>query len=175
MKRIISLSTALICVLAVSTGCGSRKSDYVGKWQCEAFEFNGEKSDNAYGVPAKTLFQIVLDKDNTGTCYMSLISGMINNDKPFDIKWEEKDKNSINMKFVEKVGLNEEPAVFNLAKSGDKLILTAVDEPATKYYLTSVDEFAPHEDFTMDFKGDFSASASYDISGDGVKVEVNTK
>lgn len=175
MKKIISLSTALICMLSVSTGCGSKKSDYVGKWQCEAFEFNGEKSDNAYGAPANTLFQIVLDENNTGTCYISLLSGMLNNDEPFDIKWEKKDKNSIDFKFTDQVGMNEEEAVFNLEKDGEKLVLTAPDEPDTKYYLVSVDEFAPHEDFTMDIKADINASASFDASGDDVKVEVNTK
>ena len=175
MKRIISLSAALICMLSVPTGCGSKQSDYIGKWQCEAFEFNGEKSDNAYGAPANTLFQIALDKDNTGTCYISLLSRLLNNDEPFDIKWEEKGKNSIDFEFADKVGLNDDAAVFNLVKDGDKLVLTAADEPDTKYYLVSVDEFAPHEDFTMDIKSDINASASFDASGDDVNFEIDTK
>ena len=57
MKKIISISTALVCMLYVFTGCGSKESDYVGKWQYEAFEFNGEKTDNAYGAHANTFFR----------------------------------------------------------------------------------------------------------------------
>lgn len=163
-------------MLFVSTGCGSKKSDYVGKWQCEALEFNGEKTDNAYGALANTLFQIVIDKDNKGTCYMSLLSSMLNNDESFDIKWNGNNKNSIDVEITEQVGLNEEATVFNLAKEGEKLILTSTDDASgTKYYLTCVDEFAPHEDFSFDMKADINASASYDISGDDVKVEISTK
>ena len=166
MKRIISLSAALLCMLSAFTGCGSKKSDYVGKWQCEAFEFNGEKSDNAYGAPANTLFQIEIKKNNTGTCYSSLLSGMLNNDEPFDIEWEKKDKNSIDFKFTKDVGLNEERPTYNLAVDGKKLILTSPDDySGAKYYLASVDEFAPHEPFTMKISGDISSEASYAFSG----------
>lgn len=73
--------------------------------------------------------------------------------------------------------MNEEAAVFNFAKEGDKLVLTATDDDmgAIKNYLARGDEFAHQEDFTMEVNAELNASASYDISGDDVKVEVSTK
>lgn len=34
---------------------------------------------------------------------MSILSGILNNDEPIDIKWNEKEKNSIDLKFTGQV------------------------------------------------------------------------
>lgn len=125
MKKVLSLTAALICLTAVLTGCSGDKkesttkddtttaatteatttattaekngeaADFIGKWQCEELVLDGEKYDNLWGADAYAIYQIEINEDNTGSFFSFLYAGFLGDDEPFDITWEKKDENSI--------------------------------------------------------------------------------
>lgn len=125
MKKVLSLTAALICLTAVLTGCSGDKkesttkddtttaatteatttattaekngeaADFIGKWQCEELVLDGEKYDNLWGADAYAIYQIEINEDNTGSFFSFLYAGFLGDDEPFDITWEQKDENSI--------------------------------------------------------------------------------
>lgn len=186
MKKLICSSLALICIAASAVSCGSKKesskessketttaaattteNSFVGKWQCDQIELDGEKTDNLWGADAYALFQIELKEDQSGTLYSFLMSEY---NKPDEIKWEKKD-DKIQL-ISEKLFDDEE---VYLKQDGDKMILDMSDEDENFYaYLSKVDTFKeiPEDmDMSIDFEG--SVSSDVDISDDNSDVQID--
>ncbi len=83
MKKIISLSAALIMVSAFAAGCGKNssssssekeKSKFEGKWQCTGITEGNDVMTDIMGTDASALFQIELFDENKGK-FFSFIFG----------------------------------------------------------------------------------------------------
>ncbi len=127
---------------------------------------NGESTDNLYGAPAYSLFRIELDKDSSGTFDSFLLSGLTKDGKPLDMSWKKSDKNSVNCKITDNMGLNDEPPTYTFTMDDDKLILDmSEDTYEFKAYLKRVDEFTPiPDDTSMHINANLSYEASYDMN-----------
>ena len=166
MKKITCLSTALVCILSVSAGCGSKKEDFMGKWECNEVVMNGESTDNLYGAPAYSLFRIELDDNSSGTFDSLFVSGLLNDGKPLDMSWKKSDKNSVDCKITDNAGLNDEPPTYTFTMDDGKLILDmSEDGYEFKAYLKKVDEFTPiPDDTSMHINANINYEASYDLN-----------
>jgi hypothetical protein len=165
MKKIISLSAALVCMLSVSVGCESKKEDFIGKWECDEVFMNGETTDDVFGAPASSLFRIELGDNSLGTFDSFLLFGL-NDGKPIDMSWWKSDKNSVECKFMNNAFLNDEPPTYTLTMDDDKLILDmSEDTYEFKAYLKRVDEFTPiPDDTSMHINANINYEASYDLN-----------
>ncbi|MBR3281948.1 MAG: hypothetical protein IKI56_01475 [Ruminococcus sp.] len=161
MKKIISLSAALIMVSAFAAGCGKNssssssekeKSKFEGKWQCTGITEGNDVMTDIMGTDASALFQIELFDENKGK-FFSFIFG--ESEEPEDIKWEETEENKIQLSGGSLDDLTE-PFVFEY--KDDQLIIDMSDEEdeqQTYATLVKVDEFTPYSD---------DSEAAFDIS-----------
>ena len=151
MKKIISLSAALILASAFVTGCGKssssssekEKSKFEGKWQCTDITIGDEVMPTVLGMEASSLFQIEILEDNKGTFLSALFS---EENKPDDIQWKETGENKIELSGGPLDDLNE-PIVFEY--KDDKLVIEMSDEGDEEQAfanLVKVDEFTPISD-----------------------------
>ena len=147
---------------------------FYGKWQCEELETEEGKTDNLWGADAFTLFQIEINKDNTGSFFSFLTAGFLGSEEPLDIKWEKKDENTITFTVIDpyegttanEESLIDEDEVMTLIKDSDKLILDMSDDMSVfKAYLAKVDNFTPiPEDTEMSFDLSIGADTDIDLS-----------
>ncbi len=170
MKKIISLSAALVLCASLASGCGKDKKDssekkaskYEGKWQCSEIVSGDKTETSVFGVDASALFQIELKEYNKGTFLSFLFS---EENKPEDIEWEEKEDNKITLTGGPLADINEE---FVLEYKDDKLVLDMSDEEdEEKSYanLVKVDEFTAIPDdaeMSLDFSGEANADFELD-------------
>ncbi|MBP5581484.1 MAG: hypothetical protein J6X85_06835 [Ruminococcus sp.] len=179
MKKVICLSASLVCMLSAAVGCGSKKDEFVGKWECSELVMEGQSSDNLFGAPAYSLFQIEIEKDNKGKFYSYLMNGFMGEDEPMDITWEKKDDNSIDLTIIPPKDLEDSSTseTFTLTKDGDKVLIDMSEDMSdTKAYFTKVDEFTPiPEDTEMSFSSSMDTSVDVDASSDDLNVEVITE
>lgn len=169
MKKIISLSAALLLCTSFAVGCGKDKSSsseaekaknkYEGKWQCSEIVIGDESYDNLLGADAAIIYQIELSADNKGT-YKTFLS--LDSDKALDIEWKETEDNKIELTGEEM----DEPV--ELEYKDDKMVLNMSDEDDKQQslaYLVKVDEFkAVTEDDAMSFEYSGDASADFEIN-----------
>ncbi len=182
MKKILCLTTALVCCTAALASCNNRfkvfknydsdgqvskknVTDYLGKWECSEIEMDGEKSDTLWGADVTTLYQIELSEDNKGT-FFSFLTTLIQPD-PLDITWEDKGNGEILVN-LDKAG---EPLTMTY-KNGRMLIDESSDYSSFIAYLDKVDKFTPISDDTeMSFSFSSDSEASFNFTGDEIKLE----
>ena len=177
MKKVLCLTTALICCTTVLASCNykfkvfknydsdgktSEKnvSDYIGKWECSEIEMDGEKSDTLWGADVSTLYQIELSEGNKGT-FFSFLTTLIQ-PEPLDLTWEEKGNGEI----VVNIDQSEDPITMTY-KNGRMLIDESSEYSSFIAYLDKVDKFTPiSEDTEMSFNFSTDSEASFNFSDD---------
>ena len=171
MKKIISLSAALMLCASLAAGCGKDdKKDssekaankYEGKWQCSEITFEGKTDTSFFGVDASSLFQIELKDDNKGT-FLSFM--MSEENKPEDIEWKEIEDNKVQ---ITGGPLEDTDDDFILELKDGKFLLDMTeegDEEESSAVLIKVDEFtAIPDDAAISISGSGEAQADFDIN-----------
>ncbi|MBO4876580.1 MAG: hypothetical protein J5501_01080 [Ruminococcus sp.] len=147
-------------------------ADFIGKWQAKDIIVDGEKSDDLWGAPAFTLFQIELNEDNTGTFTSFLFTDI----DPEQITWSFNDEGKV---VLEAVNEDIDLSGSYFVKEGDGMVFDMSDEMSEfKADLEKVDEFTPiPEDTEMSFsyssEDDESFGGEWEISVDGDDVTVS--
>lgn len=199
MKKLLCLSTALLCLSASLFSCGDKNdssskdaetttaattaaaenkaegdadiSNYLGKWECKEIVIDGEKSDNFYGMDAFALFQIELLEDGKGNFFSFL---EFKEKYEFtEIEWELTDDG--NIKLIDEEFSDEEDDFDMSLKNGKLVMDMSDDESEFVAYLEKVNEFSEipeDEEFSFDFstEGDFEFDDS-DLETDTTDAE----